>query len=182
MTLAAITTVASWARPALRAELGFIPSEVWRGARLWSIVTALFVHEGALHFAVNALALVLFGARAERALGSLKASLALLACGVGAFAIDAVADPSAQAIRFGASGLAAGGLGLALGLAPEASLGVGPVRVPLLALSAALVGAQLADVVAHGLAGPAIIHLAGFALGGVVAGAHHLADLRRRST
>lgn len=175
-------SIAAWVRPALRARLGFVPRELWHGERPWSILTASFVHEGGLHFVVNALALAVFGARAERTLGAVRATGTLLACGIGAFAADAVTDPSGQAVRFGASGLAAAALGLALGLEPDGALRLGPTRLPVLAVALALVGAQLADIVAHGLAGPAVIHLAGFALGGVAAGVRHLAVRRRHAT
>lgn len=141
----------------LRAISGAAPPSA---ARLLSPLTAIFLHAGPVHLAVNLAVLLLAGPPVERRVGAARVGGLLLGTGMVAAAVEVAAAPGAFAPRVGASGAVAGLLGAALGLrclGPGGRLAAGVV-----------VALELAALVLPGAGGagsPA--HLGGLGAGGL---------------
>lgn len=67
----------------LQADLGVWPNQVAFGHEYWRLVTAMFVHFGVLHIAMNMYVLWVLGRYLERALGSVRFLALYLICGIG---------------------------------------------------------------------------------------------------
>ena len=85
-------------------------------ARLFSPLTAIFLHAGPVHLAVNLVVLWVVGPPVERRVGGLRVTGLLLGTGLLAAAVQVAADPHAFVPLLGASGVVAGLVGAALGL------------------------------------------------------------------
>jgi len=90
-------------------------------AEPWRLVSAMFVHIGVLHIAMNMMSLVNIGRVVEPAIGSARFAVAYLVSGVFGFAVNVVIDaifPHAGPVAVltaGASGAVFGAMGLVLG-------------------------------------------------------------------
>jgi membrane associated rhomboid family serine protease len=99
---------------------GFIPSDLWSGRHLETLITAQFLHGGVLHIAGNMLFLWVFGDNVEDQLGHLTYLIFYLVCGIVASLTFAIAFPHSTDPLIGASGAIAGVLGGYLLLYPRA--------------------------------------------------------------
>ncbi|WP_342748802.1 rhomboid family intramembrane serine protease [Pararhodobacter marinus] len=156
-------------------DWGLIPDRFLRGEGLVTPLTAMFVHGGWIHLALNMLFLRVFGDNLEAELGSLRFGLFYLACGIVAFALQVLAEPSSPVAIAGASGAVAGVMGGYLLMFPRARVemllwyvvGLRVVAVP----AWALLGAWFVVQVAGGMTTPADGGVAFWAhVGGFLAG------------
>lgn len=79
--------VASVFIPALVPQFGLVPIDVVERARVWRLVTYMFLHGGVFHIAFNMLALWMFGAELERTWGTRYFLKFYFVTGVGAAAL-----------------------------------------------------------------------------------------------
>jgi membrane associated rhomboid family serine protease len=94
----------------LLAEGAMVPGLVARG-EWWRLVTAMFLHAGALHLALNAFGLLIFGGLVEETLGRARFVALYLVTGFVASAVSfAFSAPNVAAV--GASGAVFGMLGV----------------------------------------------------------------------
>lgn len=87
---------------------GFFSTTLVRAGEVWRLVTANFLHSGAVHLALNGLGLLVLGAILERALGTTRTLLVLGASALGATGIGLVAGYEQMV---GASGIVSGIVG-----------------------------------------------------------------------
>jgi membrane associated rhomboid family serine protease len=99
--------------------LGVVPVAVLAGDRLWTLLTAMFMHSGALHFLGNAWFLYITGDNVEERLGSVVFLGFYLVCGVVAGAAHVVARAESMMPAVGASGAVSGILGAYVVLFPR---------------------------------------------------------------
>jgi membrane associated rhomboid family serine protease len=102
-------------RRALLFEHGFMPQHM----SLLSAVTAMFLHGGVGHLAVNMLYLWIFGDNVEDRMGHGRFLAFYLLCGLAATAAQAVTQPASALPMVGASGAISGVLGAYLLLFPQ---------------------------------------------------------------
>jgi membrane associated rhomboid family serine protease len=160
---------------------GVIPDEIERGADLFTLVTAMFVHGGWAHLIGNMLFLWVFGDNIEHRLGSLWFLIFYFVCGLAAHAGHILTNPDSTIPSVGASGALSGILGAYLVLYPTNRvrlliLRLGIVSVPALAFLGIWFLQQLINGVAAltvdtaqttGIAFWA--HIGGFVAGAVIA-------------
>ncbi len=103
---------------------GMVPRDVTAGQNLTTLITSMFLHGGWLHLAGNMLFLWVFGDNLEEELGHSGYLAFYLACGVGAWAAQILADPASPIPTVGASGAIAGVLGGYLLMFPRAKVDV----------------------------------------------------------
>jgi membrane associated rhomboid family serine protease len=106
---------------------GFVPSRLWSGeygiaASLVSILVAMFLHAGWMHFGGNMLFLWIFGDNIEDRLGHFRYLVFYLACGIAASLTHAFFNPSSRLPSLGASGAISGVLAAYLFLYPRARI------------------------------------------------------------
>jgi membrane associated rhomboid family serine protease len=106
---------------------GFVPFRMWSGeygvtASLVTIVVAMFLHAGWLHFGGNMLFLWIFGDNVEDRLGHFRYLLFYLLCGVAASLCHAFFNPASRLPSLGASGAISGVLAAYLFLYPRAKI------------------------------------------------------------
>lgn len=89
-----------------------VPVLVARG-EWWRLVTAMFLHVGVLHLALNSFGLYIFGSVVEQALGTARMVTLYLVTGICASAVSFAFGPPAVA-AVGASGAVFGMLGVSL--------------------------------------------------------------------
>lgn len=150
-----------------------------RDGRLGRLATAIFLHADWAHLIGNLLFLLIFGAPAERAMGSWRFLALFLLGGVVANLAAVLVIGSPDRLIIGASGAVSAVIGAYLALFPGARLGlVVPlglflqfVKMP----AAVLIGVWALLQVLYTFIGPAFgavawsAHLAGFAFGGAFA-------------
>lgn len=110
------------------AWLGFRPIDLFSAARLYTLVTSIFMHGDPLHLIGNMLYLYVFGGAVEARTGSIRFSAFYLACGVAASFIHAFIEAAAHHPLgipcIGASGAISGVLGAYLMFFPRSSVEV----------------------------------------------------------
>lgn len=105
-------------------QWGLVPVWVVHGEHLSGLVTSMFLHGGFMHLAGNMLFLWIFGDNMEDELGHVRFVLFYIASGLGAAALQIIADPTSQIPMIGASGAIAGVMGGYLLLFPKARVDV----------------------------------------------------------
>ncbi len=103
---------------------GLVPTWITDGQNLSGLITHMFLHAGIAHIAGNMLFLWIFGDNLEDELGHLGFALFYLAAGLGAAALQILADPGSTAPMIGASGAIAGVMGGYLLLFPRARVDI----------------------------------------------------------
>jgi len=115
-------------------EFAITPALIVQGEKLYTLVTAMFMHGGFAHIFFNMLYLYIFGNNVEDSMGSGRFVLFYLMCGLIASFAHIYIDPSSTIPTLGASGAIAGVLGAYMVLYPrervDALLGYIYVRVP----------------------------------------------------
>lgn len=106
---------------------GFVPARSWSGeyglrASLVSIVAAMFLHAGWLHFGGNMLFLYIFGDNVEDRLGHARYLVFYLGCGVAASLCHAFFNAASRLPSLGASGAISGVLAAYLFLYPRSRI------------------------------------------------------------
>jgi len=101
-----------------------IPGAITAGTKLGGLFTSMFLHGGLMHLLGNMLFLWIFGDNVEDQLGHGRYALFYLAAGLGAGAIQVLADPSSQIPVVGASGAIAGVMGGYLLMFPRARIDI----------------------------------------------------------
>lgn len=96
-----------------------IPSRVFAGADLSTLITSIFLHASFGHIIGNMIFLNIFGDNLEDYLGKIKYIFFYLACGLGASLLQIFIDPTSQIPNLGASGAIAGLMGGYLVLYPR---------------------------------------------------------------
>jgi membrane associated rhomboid family serine protease len=99
---------------------GFYPADFWAGERLYTTVTAVFLHGGILHIISNMVFLGIFGPNVEDQLGRRTYFIFYLAGGIVASVTYALAFPDMDSPLVGASGAIAAVLGGYILLFPRA--------------------------------------------------------------
>lgn len=105
-------------------DYSFIPLRLHFGARLDTLITAMFLHGGWLHIGGNMLFLWIFGDNVEARLGHWRFLAFYLGCGVAAGLAQYLHDPYSRMTILGASGAIAGVLGAYLRFYPKARIDV----------------------------------------------------------
>ncbi len=98
---------------------GLDPSAVVVGHEYWRLLTALFLHYGALHVAINLLGLYLLGPALERTIGAVKFTISYLLSGLGSGLVVVALwwlAISQSELLVGASGCIMGVIGVQAGL------------------------------------------------------------------
>ena len=148
-------------------------------ARLFTLLTALFIHVNALHLAGNVLFLLIFGLPAERTIGSWRLLLLFLTGGALANLVAAIVLGEPGRLIVGASGGVSAIIGAYLCLFPSARMGIVVplglwlefIRAPAALLIGLWAGLQLLFT----FIGPAFgsvawwAHLTGFVIGVIAA-------------
>lgn len=115
-------------------EFATVPYYIMNGQKLYTLVTAMFLHGGFAHVFFNMLYLYIFGNNVEDSMGSARFFFFYLVCGLLATFAHIATDPSSGIPTLGASGAIAGVLGAYMVLYPkeriDALLGWYYVRVP----------------------------------------------------
>ncbi|MBU7013332.1 MAG: rhomboid family intramembrane serine protease [Theionarchaea archaeon] len=115
-------------------NFAIVPYYIVRGDRLYTLLTAMFIHGGVAHILFNMLYLHIFGNNVEDSIGHMRFIGFYVLCGLIASFAQILRDPSSQIPNLGASGAIAGVLGAYLVLYPreriDALLGYMYVRVP----------------------------------------------------
>jgi membrane associated rhomboid family serine protease len=101
-----------------------IPENITAGANFGGLFTSMFLHGGLMHLAGNMLFLWIFGDNVEDQLGHRRYALFYLASGLGAGAIQVLADPASPIPVVGASGAIAGVMGGYLLMFPRARIDI----------------------------------------------------------
>jgi membrane associated rhomboid family serine protease len=104
----------------LFSEFGMIPASIAHGARLWTLLTSMFVHGGFFHFAGNMLYLWIFGDNVEDAFGHLPYAVTYLLTGVLGSLLQILLSPHSTIPMIGASGAISGVMGVYIVLFPRA--------------------------------------------------------------
>lgn len=105
-------------------EFGAVPMRLMSGDGILTVVTSMFLHGGFMHFAGNMLFLWIFGDNLEDVLGHVRFAVFYLLSGIGALALQIIADTSSLVPMVGASGAIAGVMGGYLLLFPRARVDV----------------------------------------------------------
>lgn len=95
------------------------PQAVIAGHEYWRLLTALFLHYGALHLAFNVYALYLLGPELERMIGSFKFTMSYLISGLGSsggVVLMCALNLTSADLLVGASGCVMGVIGVSAGL------------------------------------------------------------------
>ncbi len=108
----------------LDAHWAAIPAHLAMGRDWATILSAMFLHAGAMHILGNMLFLWVFGDLIEDALGHLGFAAFYLGAGIAATLTQTLADPASQLPLIGASGAVAGVMGGYLVLFPRARIDV----------------------------------------------------------
>ncbi len=115
-------------------EFATVPYYIMNSQKLYTLVTAMFLHGGFAHVFFNMLYLYIFGNNVEDSMGSARFFFFYLVCGLLATFAHIATDPSSDIPTLGASGAIAGVLGAYMVLYPkeriDALLGWYYVRVP----------------------------------------------------
>jgi membrane associated rhomboid family serine protease len=152
---------------------------LWHDGRLFTLVTALFIHASLLHLLGNCLFLLIFGVPGERALGAGRLLALFLIGGALANLVASLLMGAPERIIVGASGGISALIGAYLVLFPRASLGIVVplglwlefIRAPAALLIGLWAGLQLVFT----FVGPAFgavawwAHLTGFVVGVLMA-------------
>ncbi len=101
-------------------DWGMVPAQLAQGEALFSPLTAMFVHGGWLHLALNMLFLRIFGDNLEAEMGALPFLGFYLLSGLVAFFLQFLAAPQSVVPVAGASGAVAGVMGGYLLMFPRA--------------------------------------------------------------
>lgn len=101
-----------------------VPDEVSSGHDVHALVSSMFLHGGWMHLLGNMLFLYIFGDNVEDLLGHLGYAAFYFASGIGAGALQVVADPGSVIPVVGASGAIAGVMGGYLLLFPRARIDI----------------------------------------------------------
>jgi len=105
-------------------ELGALYTPLLESGQWWRLVTAQFLHWGALHLLFNMMGLWFLGPIVEKALGFMRFIGAYLACGVGGMAIAVgyrhLFDSDSRMLMLGASASVLGLVGLQAAIAVKA--------------------------------------------------------------
>lgn len=101
-----------------------IPADISTGSKWAGLLTSMFLHGGLMHLAGNMLFLWIFGDNVEDQLGHRRYALFYLATGLGAGAIQVLADPGSDIPVVGASGAIAGVMGGYLLMFPRARIDI----------------------------------------------------------
>lgn len=101
-------------------DWGFIPADFWDGQRIYTILTSIFLHGGALHIVSNMIFLAIFGPNVEDQLGRRTYAVFYLLGGIVASVVYAIAFPGNEQPLVGASGAIAAVLGGYVLLFPRA--------------------------------------------------------------
>lgn len=159
---------------------GVIPDEIERGADLFTLVTAMFVHGGWAHLIGNMLFLWVFGDNVEDALGHFRFLVFYLACGVVGGLTHTLMMPTSELPLIGASGAVAGVIAAYLMLHPRVRIWVLVMRVIPIRISAAFaLGAWIVTQLIMVLL-PQVGPVAWWAhIGGLAAGAVLVVFMRR---
>lgn len=99
---------------------GMVPRNLWNGEGAETLLTAMFVHGGWLHLALNMLFLRIFGDNLEAELGKAQFLAFYVISGLVAFALQFLAAPLSLVPVAGASGAVAGVMGGYLLMFPRA--------------------------------------------------------------
>ncbi|MHC1605429.1 MAG: rhomboid family intramembrane serine protease [Candidatus Methanofastidiosia archaeon] len=99
-----------------------IPYYVWKGERLYTLITSMFMHAGFLHFGGNMLYLYIFGNNVEDSMGHGKFFIFYIMCGIVASYAQIMTNPTSTIPNLGASGAIAGVLGAYLITFPKAKV------------------------------------------------------------
>lgn len=99
--------------------LGVIPRDVGAGQRLWSLLSAVFVHVGVLHLLGNMYFLYIAGDNLEGRFGKLRFLGFYLLCGVVASLADTLGRWGSGVAAVGASGAVSGVMGAYMVLFPH---------------------------------------------------------------
>ena len=99
---------------------GLVPRDLLSGRSLHAPVTAMFIHGGWLHLALNMLFLRIFGDNLEAEMGGLRFLGFYLLCGLVAFLMQVLAGPNSPVPIAGASGAVAAVMGGYLLMFPRA--------------------------------------------------------------
>src|SRR5205085_10080852 len=83
---------------------GLIPSDIVAGRNWASLLTATFLHGGALHIIGNTVFLSIFGPALESEIGHLKYAALYVAGGMCGWLAEIAAEPTSSVANLGASG------------------------------------------------------------------------------
>lgn len=130
--------------PAWVLQYALIPNDVVHGQRLYTIVTAMFLHAGWLHLIGNMIYLWVFGDELNAFyMGSIRFLIFYFLCGFVATAFQIAVDPTSEIPNLGASGAIAGVLGGFLVIFPHDEIltfFLVPIPIPVRLSAAILVG------------------------------------------
>jgi len=105
-------------------RFALVPARISSGERLYTVITAMFLHGGLGHIFGNMLFLWIFGDNVEDALGHVKFLFFYFFCGTVGFLLQYLTAPFSTVPMLGASGAIAGILGSYLVLYPNARVEV----------------------------------------------------------
>jgi len=163
--------------------LAYVPAELWRGERLYGLLTHMVAHAGIGHTVGNVFFLLILGPSLERHLGPWLFAGLFVAAGVGSFLVHAMFTTTPGVPVLGASGAVAGLVGAVLVEAPRRRLVIGSSKAPTVFQTVLIAAGWLvAEVVIPAFADPSIAwlgHLGGFVTGGVVLLGYRALDLPR---
>jgi membrane associated rhomboid family serine protease len=153
------------------------PASIIQGEKLYTLITAMFIHGGLAHIFFNMLYLHIFGNNVEDSMGSGRFVIFYVVCGILASSAHIYIDPYSEIPTLGASGAIAGVLGAYLVLYPreriDALLGYMYMRVPAIVVLLSWFVLQLfsgflslGEVSAGGVA--FFAHIGGFVAGAVL--------------
>ncbi len=154
---------------------GLVPAQLMQGNGYVTLITHMFLHAGWLHLAGNMLFLWIYGDNLEEEMGHLGFLVFYIAAGLGAAALQSVADLGTDVPMVGASGAIAGVMGGYLLMFPRARVDVLFIFIiffRIFAIPAWIVlGVWLGIQLVSGLAIPSadgvayLAHIGGFAAG-----------------
>lgn len=160
---------------------GVIPDEIERGADLFTLVTAMFVHGGWAHLIGNMLFLWVFGDNIEHRLNPLLFLIFYFVCGLAAHAGHILTNPDSTIPSVGASGALSGVLGAYLVLYPTNRVRLLILRLGIVSVPALMfLGIWFLQQLINGVAALTVdtaqttgiafwAHIGGFAAGVVIA-------------
>lgn len=103
---------------------GSVPVEFWEGERLWTLVTAMFLHGGIIHLVGNMIFLWVFADNIEATVGSFRFVIFYLLGGVLASVAHIWFNPGSEIPAIGASGAISAVLGAYMILFPASRIRV----------------------------------------------------------
>ncbi|RLF61415.1 MAG: rhomboid family intramembrane serine protease [Thermoplasmata archaeon] len=101
---------------------GMVPREIILGNRLYTLITAMFLHGGIVHLLGNMLYLYIFGNNIEDVLGKVRFIIFYFVCGFFASLLQIIVNPYSSIPNIGASGAISGILGAYMVLFPRARI------------------------------------------------------------